>query len=84
MIQKIPVLAAGIFYALKRSMESMNTIIKWINAKPAIVLLLLFNAIVLLGQLWPEGAPPFAGAVNILTLLFNLIFLLLLLFRGNR
>jgi hypothetical protein len=30
-----------------------------------IVLLMVVNAVVLLGQLWPEGAPPFARAVNI-------------------
>lgn len=28
-------------------------------------LLVVFNAVVLLGQLWPAGAPPFARAVNI-------------------
>ena len=27
--------------------------------------LLLLNCVVLLGQIWPEGAPPFARAVNI-------------------
>lgn len=30
-----------------------------------LIVLLLLNAVVLLGQLWPEGAPPFARAVNI-------------------
>ena len=36
--------------------------------KPYLILLLVLNAIVLLGQLWPEGAPPFARGVNILFL----------------
>lgn len=46
--------------------------------------LLLLNSVVLLGQLWPEGAPPFAGVVNILTLLLNLIFLVILLGTKNK
>ncbi len=28
-------------------------------------LLILVNLVVLLGQIWPEGAPPFARVVNI-------------------
>ncbi len=48
----------------------MNTRIRTI----AIVLLVL-NAVVLLGQIWPEGAPPFARAVNIAFLAGNLLFL---------
>ena len=46
--------------------------------------LLLLNSVVLLGQLWPEGAPPFAGVVNILTLILNLIFLIVLLGTKNK
>lgn len=30
-----------------------------------LVVLLLLNTVVLLGQLWPAGAPPFARWVNI-------------------
>lgn len=33
--------------------------------RPVLVVLLLVNVVVLLGQLWPEGAPPFARTVNI-------------------
>lgn len=33
------------------------------------------NAVVLLGQLWPEGAPPFARGVNVAFLAANLVFL---------
>ena len=40
-----------------------------------VILLIVLNAIVLLGQLWPEGAPPFARTVNIAFLLANLVFL---------
>lgn len=43
------------------------------------LILLFLNSIVLLGQLWPEGAPPFARYVNITTLIFNLIFLISLI-----
>ena len=39
-------------------------------------LLIALGAVVLLGQLWPEGAPPFARAVNILFLLLALGYLL--------
>ena len=47
-----------------------------------IVVLLAGNALVLLGQLWPEGVPPFAREVNILVLAANLVFLLSLLVLG--
>jgi hypothetical protein len=36
--------------------------------RTTLTLLIAFNIIVLLGQLWPEGAPPFARWVNILFL----------------
>lgn len=44
--------------------------------KVRVALLLLLNLLVLLGQVWPEGAPPFASVVNILTLVLNAAFLL--------
>ena len=47
-----------------------------------IIVLLILNAVVLLGQLWPEGAPPFARTVNIIFLAANLVFLALSL-RGR-
>jgi hypothetical protein len=40
---------------------------------------MLFNTVVLLGQLWPEGAPPFARWVNILFLAANLGLLIYIL-----
>ena len=49
-----------------------------------LIVLLLANAVVLLGQLWPEGAPPFAHKVNIATLAANLVVLALQLRRGKR
>lgn len=39
--------------------------------RPALGVLLVLNAIVLLGQLWPEGAPPFARVVNIVCLVLD-------------
>lgn len=46
------------------------------NLKTAAPLALVIpNAIVLLGQLWPEGAPPFARVVNIAFLAANLAWL---------
>ncbi len=48
-----------------------------------LILLLILNAMVLLGQAWPEGAPPFARVVNIITLCLNMIFILTL-FRSQR
>jgi hypothetical protein len=44
------------------------------NRKIILIVLLLLNAIVLLGQLWPEGAPPFAGTVNIVFLILSFLF----------
>lgn len=41
--------------------------------KPILILLLVLNAVVLLGQLWPEGAPPFASIVNIITIGLDLL-----------
>lgn len=43
------------------------------------MLLLVLNTIVLLGQLWPEGAPPFARIVNIITLGLNIAFFMSLI-----
>lgn len=45
-------------------------------SKTALLLLIIFNILVLLGQVWPDGAPPFARWINILFLAANLSFLL--------
>jgi uncharacterized membrane protein YozB (DUF420 family) len=44
------------------------------NQNLFLIILLILNGIVLLGQLWPEGAPPFARTVNIITMILNIIF----------
>ena len=52
--------------------------------RPILIVLLTLNAIVLLGQLWPEGAPPFARVVNILFLLGSLGYFLLEMKRKDQ
>ena len=37
-----------------------------------LITLLVLNAVVLLGQLWPQGAPPFARTVNVFFLALSL------------
>ena len=49
-----------------------------------IIVLLILNAIVLLGQLWPEGAPPFARTVNVIFLVAVMLYLLAELLGGLR
>lgn len=51
--------------------------------KTIITILLILNAIVLSGQIWPAGALPFARIVNLLTLAANVIFLIALC-RDNK
>jgi hypothetical protein len=51
------------------------------SRRAVLILLLLLNAVVLLGQLWPEGAPPFARVVNIVFLLLSFGFFALALWR---
>ncbi len=41
--------------------------------RPLLIVLVVLNAIVLLGQIWPEGAPPFARLVNIAFLILSLL-----------
>lgn len=48
------------------------------------IILLVLNAIVLLGQVWPEGAPPFARAVNIIFLGCSFVYFFVLIFRKGR
>lgn len=42
--------------------------------KTILIILIILNSIVLLGQVYPEGAPPFARIVNIIFLVFSLIY----------
>lgn len=53
------------------------------NNKAFLIILFILNSVVLLGQLWPAGAPPFANYVNIVTLLINLVFIINIL-KTNR
>ena len=47
-----------------------------LHSRIALSVLLVLNVIVLLGQVWPEGAPPFARAVNIAFLAMSLAYFL--------
>ena len=42
--------------------------------KLVLVVLLVLNVVVLAGQIWPEGAPPFARTVNVAFLAASLLF----------
>jgi hypothetical protein len=46
-----------------------------------LLILILLNCVVLLGQIWPEGVPPFARIVNIVFLISSLLFFLISLRR---
>lgn len=52
--------------------------------KIIISILLILNIVVLMGQLLPEAAPPFAVTVNIIFLILNLIFIVFLLFGKSK
>lgn len=43
------------------------------NNKTTLGMLIVLNMLVLLGQLWPEGAPPFARIINIITLIVDIV-----------
>ena len=49
--------------------------------RSVLFLFALVNAVVLLGQVWPEGAPPFARTVNILFLSASLVYFIIQLAR---
>ena len=55
-----------------------------LQRRPLIVLLLVLNSVVLLGQLWPEGAPPFARVVNVAFLVLSLGYFVTALRRAGR
>ncbi|HTF88152.1 MAG TPA: hypothetical protein VK843_07055 [Planctomycetota bacterium] len=52
-------------------------------SRSLLVVLILVNVVVLLGQIWPEGAPPFARGVNIAFLAAILCLLVFLLKRRS-
>ncbi len=54
-----------------------------IAKKVLLIILMILNVIVLTGQIWPEGVPPFAKVVNIVFLVLSLLFFLSL-FKKNK
>ncbi|MBK9190695.1 MAG: hypothetical protein IPM77_03835 [Crocinitomicaceae bacterium] len=52
--------------------------------KAGLVILILLNAMVLLGQIWPEGMPSFAKTVNIVFLVCSLLFFIYHLTRKKQ
>ena len=44
------------------------------NSKLVLSILIVLNAVVLLGQIWPEGVPPFARIVNIVFLVLSMAY----------
>jgi flagellar basal body-associated protein FliL len=51
------------------------------SKKIFVIVLVILNLVVLLGQIWPEGAPPFARTVNIVFLLLSVLFFASLLIK---
>lgn len=52
--------------------------------KTILIILLILNAVVLLGQIWPEGTPPFARVVNIIFLIGSFLFFIKALLGDKR
>lgn len=52
--------------------------------KLTLLVLIILNVMVLLGQVWPEGAPPFAKTINIVFLLTSLLYFLFAISRKNK
>jgi uncharacterized phage infection (PIP) family protein YhgE len=53
------------------------------NNKALLIILLVLNFVVLLGQVWPQGAPPFARIVNIIFLVLSFVYFVAA-FRASR
>ena len=47
------------------------------NNRIFLIVLILLNIVVLMGQVWPEGAPPFAHKVNVLFLILSLLYFIM-------
>jgi hypothetical membrane protein len=52
------------------------------NKTTLLILLIVLNSVVLLGQIYPEGVPPFARIVNIVFLVSSLIYFVLQVKKG--
>jgi hypothetical membrane protein len=48
------------------------------NRKPFLIILIILNSVVLMGQIYPEGVPPFARIVNIIFLVSSLIYFIMM------
>lgn len=53
------------------------------SKKTLLVALIILNSVVLLGQIYPEGVPPFARTVNIIFLISSLIYFIVLARQKN-
>lgn len=53
------------------------------NNKAFLIILTVLNTVVLMGQVYPEGAPPFARPVNIIFLVASLVFFILSLRKSS-
>ena len=42
--------------------------------KGILFVLIILNTMVLMGQIWPEGAPPFANTINIIFLAASFVY----------
>ncbi|MFL5762489.1 MAG: hypothetical protein ACJ77K_01025 [Bacteroidia bacterium] len=54
------------------------------SKKVFLLALLVFNVIVLCGQIWPEQAPPFAVTVNIIFLSLSFVFFFMSLIKRSK
>ncbi len=45
--------------------------------KTVLIIMIILNFVVLLGQIWPSGVPPYAVIVNITFLILSLLFFIL-------
>lgn len=54
------------------------------NKKIVVIILIILNIVVLMGQVYPEGAPPFAKTVNILFLVLSLGYFPYTLLRSGK
>ena len=51
------------------------------SKKIIVIVLVILNLVVLSGQIWPGGAPPFARTVNIIFLILSVLFFASLLIK---
>lgn len=49
--------------------------------KLALIILVILNCVVLLGQIWPEGVPPFAKSINIIFLTISFCYFMISLYN---